>query len=161
MLARQGDLAEGARSAHVLGLWLAVLPGVPSNQQRSLVMWLWLGSRLDAIQITKLNRHFRGLAKMWCDDCDKLVLSTTRDINLPLGNDVGIRILLQHNLLCRMCTLPPPTSLFDSTSIYSRSLRTFRNTRVFRRGNGELAQETDWSSDWTTTSSDSDAGLSS
>ena len=93
-------------AAGLVGVLIAVLPGMPSHAERSFWLALWLGDYYDLARLASCCRALRPSSHVWCQSCKKTQPCTWRSLRY-LGITMRIEELVYHawNNCCHGCAM--------------------------------------------------------
>ena len=93
-------------AAGLVGVLIAVLPGVPSHAERSFWLVLWLGDYYDLARLASCCMALRPSSHVWCWSCNETQPCTWRFLRYR-GIPMRIEELVHHawNDCCHRCAM--------------------------------------------------------
>ena len=93
-------------AAGLVGVLIAVLPGVPSHAERSFWLVLWLGDYYDLARLASCCMALRPSSHVWCWSCNETQPCTWRFLRYR-GIPMRIEELVHHawNDCCHQCAM--------------------------------------------------------
>ena len=99
------DAAEGSARCGLVGLLLALLPGVGDERLRANLLWLWLGSTRCMAMLAGSCSYLRKVPHLWCVRGLHFVADPSRTISQEWP--ISMANLLRAHPNCSRCSSTP------------------------------------------------------
>ena len=99
------DAEEGVARSGLVGLLLALLPGVGDEKLRANMLWLWLGSTKDMALLAACCSYLRKVSWLWCARGLHFIADPSRTISQEWPISMANMLRVHPN--CSRCSSTP------------------------------------------------------